>query len=1126
MKILKILLFLIVFSLSAESGFSEVFPYSGDITGGAVGGDENWDTYADIVLPLVGSDESFFFLAPRATMTGKSIFESASHEFNIGAGYRAYFENIMKGGAIIGVNIYYDSRNSSINNNYQQAGIGLELLSKRIDFRANAYVPFANNDYYLGKSYNVFENNNIAAAYYYEVAMRGFDGEIGWNLPLPKCIGEFRIFAGYYHFVSDKTGSRYQGVKGKAEYRPVSILSLSASVFQNDYLTGSIWQAEAALSLPFSFVKMLQGKNPFGGVMKYVKTRQKAVKDRMGEIVRRDMYIRVYADNKKRFDDVVSDEDGYPYHFTVVSPEGNGDGTFKHPASLESGVDINKNVSGNNAVLLLLGGQYNLDNSLFLGGHAAKNILVTGPQEMANRGADLSPITSGNPVVNVSNGTTAFTIDSSATESFSVTSIEFEGASKTGTALEIVNKESSFYIGNNSFASFETSIKTESLSGSVYAFNNILKDNATAAALTGKDILFEQNIISGNTLHGIYVDSGEYIDIRLNRIESNGHGITLNNSRNSLVYQNELRNNVAAAVNSANSDEIIIHDNLIEDNEKDGIFWSGGTGGEISKNRIYNNLENGIKVLNSSDVYVVENEAVNNTSNGIYAFGSINFYVEANKVKLNKGSGFNITGSEGMAFYNNEISSNTGAGLYIENSVGADIENNILSFNEEDGVYAVNVSTSFFSGNISRSNEAAGMRFEGLFDSTVIKSTVQANKSHGMVFENVSDIQIVNNRSRENLSDGVYVDSGTFILIDANRVTANGGNGIYFKNVAVSTFNANIFEESGNIGGYFENVSDMLVQNGYFVDNRAEGVKFVNINGAYISGIASEENDKDGMYFENAFSAVVTNNIVDKNKQNGLHYISGSDMAFSGNSVYENVQIGIFVESGNGIRVLQNVIQNNSEGIRAVNSSSFTAHENSVSSNAAGGIYLSNIEVSTVSNNLVYENGGYGGIYASALLNMVLNNNSVSDNYSTGITLINVNNSTISDNQSDDNGGSGGMYIDTLSNSLLQNNSLHRSEGSGMALRNANNATLRYNGFYYNAAGGGLNISDSSGIIADTNFFQCYGTSAFYGLYLQGTVFFDGVSSGNNQFINSNYGKDGSSVSNYETDVMGKDNFY
>lgn len=78
---------------------------------------------------------------------------------------------------LLGVNAYHDWRQGFISD-YHQMGVGVEVLSRRWDFRANAYIPFG-----AAKNLNVC-NYNYPGGYEMtfsdcEFATYGFNAEVG-----------------------------------------------------------------------------------------------------------------------------------------------------------------------------------------------------------------------------------------------------------------------------------------------------------------------------------------------------------------------------------------------------------------------------------------------------------------------------------------------------------------------------------------------------------------------------------------------------------------------------------------------------------------------------------------------------------------------------------------------------------------------------------------------------------------------------------------------------------------------------------------------------------------------------------------------------------------------------------
>jgi hypothetical protein len=122
-------------------------------------------------------------------------------QFDGGAGYRSYngFLN-----CIVGVNGFHDYRDTG--RSFQQLGLGGELLGDRWEFRGNLYLPIGLQHQLLAQGPAVngvqFVGYNIALGeqpFLQEVAMRGFDLEVGRSVPiLPRF--DPRAYLGFYHF--------------------------------------------------------------------------------------------------------------------------------------------------------------------------------------------------------------------------------------------------------------------------------------------------------------------------------------------------------------------------------------------------------------------------------------------------------------------------------------------------------------------------------------------------------------------------------------------------------------------------------------------------------------------------------------------------------------------------------------------------------------------------------------------------------------------------------------------------------------------------------------------------------------------------------------------------------------
>ncbi len=158
------------------------------------------------VLPVFQKMNSLLFLS----VIGMS--DTSRHlEGNFGFGYRM----LINPAWIIGGYGFYDIRKTQNNNYLNQATLGLEALSKNLEFRLNTYIPFGKS--YELDSHHIYRVNydvntqianiNIRNRRISEKALAGFDIEAGGGIPK---FTRLELFGGYYHFF----GKNVQSVKG------------------------------------------------------------------------------------------------------------------------------------------------------------------------------------------------------------------------------------------------------------------------------------------------------------------------------------------------------------------------------------------------------------------------------------------------------------------------------------------------------------------------------------------------------------------------------------------------------------------------------------------------------------------------------------------------------------------------------------------------------------------------------------------------------------------------------------------------------------------------------------------------------------------------------------------------
>jgi hypothetical protein len=211
-----------------------------------------------LFAPLWQSATSLFFTDIRGRLDDQD-----SREGNFGFGLR----HMLPSGWNAGIYGYYDARRTGNGNFFQQATIGAEMLSPDFDLRVNGYLPFGKREHGIGAGggtpFAEFANGTIEIVTpgvgFVERALRGFDAEIGWRLPVfsVDSFTQLRAYAGGFWFDGEGFIRDIAGPRGRIELsfeQPSgpwagSRLTLGAEV-QHDEVRGTNAFAVARLRIP------------------------------------------------------------------------------------------------------------------------------------------------------------------------------------------------------------------------------------------------------------------------------------------------------------------------------------------------------------------------------------------------------------------------------------------------------------------------------------------------------------------------------------------------------------------------------------------------------------------------------------------------------------------------------------------------------------------------------------------------------------------------------------------------------------------------------------------------------------------------------------------------------------
>ena len=179
------------------------------------------------------------------------------------------------------------------------------MLTRWVDARFNYYLP--ENDRYeidrrttrdvsrsLSDEFvsNGFINRDLSESTRtrsfkrYEAALEGWNGEVGFLIPGLDRYAEVRLYAGYYHY-DNPFGGDFEGFKARLEAHLLPGVVADLEYWDDAALMGGHWTAGVRVSVPFSIVKLVTGRNPFDGIGEYFTPRRREFRERMGDMVMR-----------------------------------------------------------------------------------------------------------------------------------------------------------------------------------------------------------------------------------------------------------------------------------------------------------------------------------------------------------------------------------------------------------------------------------------------------------------------------------------------------------------------------------------------------------------------------------------------------------------------------------------------------------------------------------------------------------------------------------------------------------------------------------------------------------------------------------------------------------------------
>ena len=967
--------------------------------GDGVGYLRGYQTFAAFQPITAIPDELVFWMSPRGYVT----FNSGNFAGNLGTGVRWLNPGTQR---ILGGGAWWDHDNNG-SLNYDQLGGSLEWLGNYFDLRANAYIPTNQNQHLVSQGLNgnnVFILNNIGVGQttITNSALRGGDFEAGGALPYIGDIG-LRTYAGGYYLQGPDSGGGIYGVRARAEALVTQDIWGTIAV-SHDREFGTSVTAAATFYLFTGNQPKFFGRIPMQTRLYQQQERQYRVA--VQQNIENDTILALRAGGTGGSGGPV----GTPIfvlHVDNTAPAG-GNGTVEHPlnhlpTTTASNVDIvfvdrgdgtsnnmNQGITLNNFERLLgQGVQHQFTDTV--GTFTLPGFSAGALPTITNTGGSAVTLASHNEVSGFNITSPALHgITGSSIVDFNINNVNVAGAG--GAGIQLTN------------ATGTGSITTSTFNGNTA--EGIRVDNSAGGSLS----LTVTNVQANRDLAGVELNAS------VSAIHATLSNVLANNNTNS-GFELNASGGAATSVNIAGS--------TFGANGLNGLSFTTTTNATlnatINGSTISGNTQNGVLFTNTDAqaTATLLGDAIN--GNGGFGFSVVSKGTGAFTTSFAYAIGGYATGQ------GNTINTNHGAGISIDLLDQGTASGNIIG-NTIQGTVA---GTAPFlgqgidlrlTGTAVASNSTAAFT-GGIIDANTIGSLTNAtlgNAGGGIVVfadQNTSleNLQIgtaaKGNIIANNVGDGINITRSntaqvgdvTPVTIDNNNIQRNTGNG-----VSISALNS-----------FTDPLHPLGIVNGFAITNN-------NIS----------TNTRDGILLHVEADAnmdvAITSNTITHNVSDGIQTTeqvgSPGDLRGIGGQWSRNT---ITFNGGDGINL--NAANSSADSLLEIGSAGTAADGNTITNNAAHGIFVASAGSADFGFNLIDSNAT-GGMYINA---QVFNSYTIHDSVIT-------NNGTFS---ALTDGGDGVQIVNNNNNAspandTLTNNTIRSNAGRGVNILNQNGGQL------------------------------------------------------------------------------------
>jgi hypothetical protein len=721
--------------------------------GGLGADDDDSRGIVELWSPILQGPAALFFF------DGKFQFiEDDAQEGNAQFGLR----KMTPSGWNLGAWLSGDVRETDLDNTFWQVAGGLEALSVKWDLRLNGYLPVTGPQVTPSTADIVLTRNNIFMIGGEEVALHGFDGEIGYLLfgspeTKPGTRHELRVYGGGFWYDHSDAINEVAGPSTRLEWRIDDLipdwggsrLTFDAG-YSHDDVRGDLWQVGGRLRIPLGGAKTYALLSP----------QSRRMQER---IERDDDIVTVQSGPEKVFDTLTG------VHFDRVA--------YVNPSITEV-----SDAAGDNSLLIVNGtvsGPQSLQGNQTL--QAGKStILVTG-------------LKSGVTTSFTAPGSTAHLIDPGDDSNLTLlgSNTHVAGLNIVGAGQFSGVGEHGIFGGSdkNNIVIEQTSTSEVNIDGIHFEDNNrnVSIFDATIARAGNSGIYFNngnRNVTIANTaITDTESDSISFIDFNRNVTI---FGVDIADSAFHGIFFNDENRNVTIAGTTVTGTDV---DGIQFNDDNRNVIISGAT--------ITDAGNNGIRFVDSNSNVTIEDTTIDGAGGDGIRFGNLNSNVTISgmtitDVKDGSGIAFNNTNT-GVTIAGTTIrdvkGDPTGHGIFfVQGNDTVNIAGVTVDGTENDGIFfSINNHNIAISDTVIAHADRFGIDFGINNSGTVVRTTI-ADSEVGMRLGSSNGIAFDDSTLAGTFGgDGIFVSGANNTLNGAGNTAAN------------ATFPAgNLCEDNGN----------------------------------------------------------------------------------------------------------------------------------------------------------------------------------------------------------------------------------------------------------------------------------------------------------------------------------------